>query len=165
MAMIHQHWGTMWSSNIHHIKGTAICHKLPNIKSKFFYSFVFLKVKKTTWILVHTWIPKCLHRWTHCFFFSLFFSSCTWHGLFNTLLFGAWKLKIGCSPRNLTHWNGSAVDLVCISSKVPQRPYGSLEVYKQRRHERLPTVQWFNSLRRERPTLREMCRITLWSSA
>lgn len=43
--------------------------------------------------------------------------------------------------RDLTHWHGSAVDLVCIPSKVSQCLYGSLEVHKQGGQKRLPTVQ------------------------
>lgn len=156
MATIDQRWWTRWGGAVIFARSRPplFCHKFPNLSFVCFSKIIRTTINKSPGCLS----PKCLHR--HCLFFS-----CTCHGLFNTLLFCAWKPKARCSPPNLTHWNGSAVDLVCVSSKVPQRPYGSLEVYKERRQERLPTVQCFNSLRRERPTLREMCRITLWSSA
>lgn len=68
------------------------------------------------------------------------------------------------SISDLTHWNRSAVDLVCISSKVSQCLYGSLEVHKQGGQKRFPTVQWLNSLKRDRGDVWEICDITLWSS-
>lgn len=59
------------------------------------------------------------------------------------------KSRVAQRTRVLTHWNGGAVDFVCISSKVSESLYSSLEVNKQCWQKRFPAVQRLNCLKRE----------------